>query len=225
MPVGQGHNPLNKSCQKRPSHLGNFINPLNDENEEIERVRPRGFAHAHMSNKRIMQKSHKIMEKSNRLEDLLLKKNTFNQEESKERNDNKSQPLKTENYSSKELYKRNSLKDNSKSKTKLEEFIKTQSNQSIDKEEDDVSNRTVSTEYSWCQSFAPEIELDSKTYDKYLEELKQKGKKESDSKRESFCEGFFLASFPYKNGQTSHLSALTTYLVATERFELTTSWV
>ena len=95
MPVGQGHNPLNKSCQKRPSHLGNFINTLNDENEEIERVRPRGFAHAHMSNKRIMQKSHKIMEKSNRLEDLLLKKNTFNQEESKERNDNKSQPLKT----------------------------------------------------------------------------------------------------------------------------------
>ena len=64
-----------------------------------------------------------------------------------------------------------------------------------------MSYRTVSTEYSSCKSIAPEIYLDSITYDKYLEQLKQKGIKEKELKRESFCEGFFLASFPYKNGQ------------------------
>ena len=200
-PVSQEQNLLSKSYQKRPSHMGNFINPLNDENEEIERVRPRGFAHADMSKKKLTQKSLKIMVKSNMLENLLLKKSALSQEEFKETNDNKLQPLKTENISNKELYKRNSLKDNSTSKNKLEEFVKTQSNQSIEKEDDEMSNRTVSTEYSWCLSFAPDIELDSITYDKYLDELKQKGIKEADSKRESFCEGFFLASFPYKNGQ------------------------
>ena len=151
--------------------MGNFINPLNDENdenEEIERVRPRGFAHADMSKKKLTQKSLKIMVKSNMLENLLLKKNALSQEEFKETNDNKLQPLKTENISNKELYKRNSLKDNSTSKNKLEEFVKTQSNQSIEKEDDEMSNRTVSTEYSWCLSFAPDVELDSITYDKYL---------------------------------------------------------
>ena len=39
------------------------------------------------------------------------------------------------------------------------------------------------------------------TYDKYLSKLKSENKKEEESGRESFCEGFFIASFPQKNGQ------------------------
>ena len=41
--------------------------------------------------------------------------------------------------------------------------------------------------------------LNSIDYETYLENLKKQGKKHSD--RESFCEGFFIASFPYKDGK------------------------
>ena len=63
---------------------------------------------------------------------------------------------------------------NKKSKKKIEEnfgLTPTISNPSIEKEDlnDDLSYRTVSTEYSSCKSIAPEIYLDSITYDKYLE--------------------------------------------------------
>ena len=43
--------------------------------------------------------------------------------------------------------------------------------------------------------------LEGTTYDKYLSKLASLKKKEYDSERESFCEGFFIASFPQKNGQ------------------------
>ena len=43
-----------------------------------------------------------------------------------------------------------------------------------------------------------EFFLEGITYDKYLSNL---NKKEIDTNRESFCEGFFIASFPQKNGQ------------------------
>ena len=39
------------------------------------------------------------------------------------------------------------------------------------------------------------------TYDKYLSKLSSQNKKEYELERESFCEGFFIASFPQKNGQ------------------------
>ena len=44
-----------------------------------------------------------------------------------------------------------------------------------------------------------ELILESKNYEEYLSELKQKGIKEST--RETFCEGFFIASFPKKDGK------------------------
>jgi len=37
-------------------------------------------------------------------------------------------------------------------------------------------------------------------YDKYLSQLKSENKKEYETGRETFCEGFFIASFPQKNG-------------------------
>ena len=43
--------------------------------------------------------------------------------------------------------------------------------------------------------------LEGITYDKYLSKLKSENKKEHESGRESFCEGFFIASFPQKEGQ------------------------
>ena len=42
-----------------------------------------------------------------------------------------------------------------------------------------------------------DIFLESKNYSSYLKNLQQKGLKES--KRETFCEGFFICSFPFKN--------------------------
>ena len=41
--------------------------------------------------------------------------------------------------------------------------------------------------------------LDPVKYDKYLSDLKQQGKKEDP--REAFCEGFFIASYPRKDGK------------------------
>ena len=46
-----------------------------------------------------------------------------------------------------------------------------------------------------------EFVLEGITYDKYLSKLKFENKKEHESGRESFCEGFFIASFPKKEGQ------------------------
>ena len=46
-----------------------------------------------------------------------------------------------------------------------------------------------------------EIFLDGITYDNYLSKLSSQNKKEHESGRESFCEGFFIASFPQKEGQ------------------------
>ena len=46
-----------------------------------------------------------------------------------------------------------------------------------------------------------EFVLEGITYDKYLSKLKSENKKEHESGRESFCEGFFIASFPQKEGQ------------------------
>ena len=43
--------------------------------------------------------------------------------------------------------------------------------------------------------------LEGIPYDDYLSELTSQKKKESDIERESFCEGFFIASFPQKEGQ------------------------
>ena len=47
------------------------------------------------------------------------------------------------------------------------------------------------------KSSSGEIFLESQNYSIYLKSLQQKGLKES--KRETFCEGFFISSFPYKN--------------------------
>ena len=47
------------------------------------------------------------------------------------------------------------------------------------------------------KSSSGDIFLESQNYSTYLKSLQQKGLKES--KRETFCEGFFISSFPYKN--------------------------
>ena len=43
--------------------------------------------------------------------------------------------------------------------------------------------------------------LDGITYDKYLSKLASQNKKEHETGRETFCEGFFIASFPQKDGK------------------------
>ena len=56
-----------------------------------------------------------------------------------------------------------------------------------------------STMNTSMESSLPENILESINYEKYLSQLKLEGKKEIP--HETFCEGFFLASFPEKNGQ------------------------
>ena len=46
-----------------------------------------------------------------------------------------------------------------------------------------------------------EIFLEGLTYERYLSKLKSENKKEHETGRESFCEGFFIASFPQKDGK------------------------
>jgi len=56
------------------------------------------------------------------------------------------------------------------------------------------------------KSTSGDIFLESMNYATYLRGLKKKGIKES--KRETFCEGFFIASFPYKNGSVIEKSQM-----------------
>ena len=56
------------------------------------------------------------------------------------------------------------------------------------------------------QSNSGDIFLESINYSSYLKNLQKKGLKES--KRETFCEGFFIASFPYKNASVIEKSQL-----------------
>jgi len=56
------------------------------------------------------------------------------------------------------------------------------------------------------KSSSGDIFLESMNYATYLRGLKKKGIKES--KRETFCEGFFIASFPYKNGSVIEKSQM-----------------
>ena len=220
-PIGEEKKEVGKNFQKRPSNIfNNFINPLNagkDTNNQSQK-------------KQEVQKSSKILEKSSMFQKMFVKKSGV-EVEHKEHNENQTirnsnTNTNTNNANRIHLGKRNvdflqrnvslNLENlNQKSKKKKEEdfgLTPTSSNQSIEREDindDGASYRTgsVSTEFSSCKSFVPEIVLDSITYDKYLEKLKVKGIKEHESKRESFCEGFFLTSFPYKNGQVIEKSS------------------
>ena len=186
---------IEKSFQKRPSHILNFINPLNEDLEESEpKTRPRGFAKFFMpkkkeEDKQDIQKSEKIIE--NTQDRNSLEKKVDENEKEKDFL-KKTMTLNVDNLAM-------------NSKKKIEENFGLTPTSSIHSAEndldDDISYRTVSTEYSSSKSLIPEIILDSIKYEKYLELLNQKQMKECYTKRESFCEGFFLASFPYKNGQ------------------------
>ena len=178
-PIGSEKEIISKNFAKRPSNALNFINPLTKNDDELEEnqkeiTRPRVFAYASLTKTKTMQ------------------------------NDKKEN--KPEDNNSSNVYKRNTSLNietlDKNTKIKMEENLGiTSSTNSIENDDDDASVRTVSTEYSSTKSLVPDIILDSITYEKFLEQLKLKGKKEYESNRESFCEAFFLASFPYKNGQ------------------------
>ena len=51
-----------------------------------------------------------------------------------------------------------------------------------------------------------EIFLEGITYERYLSKLSSQNKKEYESGRESFCEGFFIASFPQKDAKVIEIS-------------------
>ena len=208
-PIEQEKNIITKNFDKRTSNKIKFINPLTkiDESEETEQIitRKRGQAFSNLSPKNNeIKKSESILEKSNKLQ-LLLNKKSSEIKEKKENTENTNQ----ENNKNIDFSKRNiSLNieistKNSKKKIEEDLGINTPSNLNEKEKEDndDYSLRTVSTELSSCKSIVPEVLLDSISYQKYSEQLKSQGKKEHEKERESFCEAFFLASFPYKNGQ------------------------
>ena len=180
-PIGTEKEIISKNFEKRPSNATNFVNPLTKEEDEPEEnekeiSRPRVFAYASLPKAKTL----KMTKKENNSED------------------NNSSNINKRNIS----LNIENLNKNANKKTE-ENIGLTSSTNSVDKEDinDDSSLRSVSTEYSSTKSLAPDLVLDSITYEKYLEQLKSKGKKEYESNRESFCEAFFLASFPYKNGQ------------------------
>ena len=72
-----------------------------------------------------------------------------------------------------------------------------------DFEEDNYSKTTINikSKYEIKEEF-----LESKNYEEFLSELKKQKKKEEDV-RETFCEGFFIASFPKKDGKVIENSA------------------
>ena len=199
---------------KRPSYLGNFKNPIMMDKNDNDKKRASQYIEGSQS-KLGVQKSVSILERSKMINSL-FSKNNLRYSNNISNNNNNNNNI---NYKSIDFDKRNSSASSSNlnffSKKKLEEnygLTPTGSSQSIEKDDlnDNMSSHTSSTEYSSCRSIssAPEIMLDSINFDKFLEQQKQKtekGDKQSDSTpaptRESFCVGFFLASFPYKNGQ------------------------
>ena len=194
---------------KRPSYLGNFKNPIMIDKNDNDKKRTSQYSEAPQS-KLEVQKSMSILERSKMINSLFSKNNIRYSNNTSNNNNNNNNNNNT-NYKSIDFDKRNSSASsnnlNFKSKKKLEEnygLTPTSSSQSIEKDDlnDDMSYHTSSTEYSSCKSIssAPEIMLDSINFEKFLEQQKQKTEK-GDTIRDSFCVGFFLASFPYKNGQ------------------------
>ena len=208
--LNEHNNNKNTNYKKRPSFLGNFINPLSlDKNEDDKNRLSKCQNEKAPQSKKEVNKSLSILEKSNALKNLLTKGNNVKTQDNNNKNND------TINNKSVDFDKRNASLNavvSTNSKKKLEEtygMTPTSSSQYVEKEDnDDMSNRTTSTEYSSCRSLvnSPEIILDSMNFDKFLEQQKQKTEKgekqnESTPTRESFCAGFFLASYPYKNGQ------------------------
>ena len=72
----------------------------------------------------------------------------------------------------------------------------------IDADFEILENSTMNTSY---ESSLPDNKLESVNYESYLSKLKLSGKKEI--QHETFCEGFFVASFPEKNGQVMENSS------------------
>ena len=96
--------------------------------------------------------------------------------------------------------KKTSTQTNFKSKTD-EEFGNV-STTSTDNNEEELLQRVSSFEMG-LQKQKADIPLDSINLEKYL-----KNYNANNNKRETFCSGFFLASFPYKNGQVIENSQL-----------------
>ena len=110
-PIGQEKNITEKKFLKRPSHAFNFTNPLEQEveNENDYNPRPRGMAQFtaphRNSEKQEIQKSQKILEKSNMFKNLMQKKNS--EEEEEENKESKESKESKENNKKLELLKRN----------------------------------------------------------------------------------------------------------------------
>ena len=95
---------------------------------------------------------------------------------------------------------KNEKKDSKKEESLLDfGFLKFWKKKSPIVEEEDY-------DYIESQDLQNEIDFDENYlkgtyYDMYLSKLKADNKKETDIGRETFCEGFFIASFPQKEGQ------------------------
>ena len=81
--------------------------------------------------------------------------------------------------------------------TKLNNKMKSLKDIQIDKVGATISYHPKIKGNPTFKSASGDIILESQNYTSYLKSLQKKGIKES--KRETFCEGFFISSFPYKN--------------------------
>ena len=141
----------------------------------------------------------------------ILNKENININEKEEKNINKNENeingldndnKKNENLNISEEQQINNKQDKEINKDNIE---KKNSNINAQKVKKNISLKMASTisyhpKLKGSPSFkspSGDIFLESQNYSSYLKSLQQKGLKES--KRETFCEGFFIASFPYKN--------------------------
>ena len=108
--------------------------------------------------------------------------------------------------------KNEKIVESSQQKIKLEEKIKNENNLEPQKEKEKLGKSKTEKitlfkniedidDDEEGESEEKEYLLEGITYDKYLSNLSSQKKKEHETGRESFCEGFFIASFPQKDGQ------------------------
>ena len=122
-------------------------------------------------------------------------KNDKKEEKTKIKNNKAEQPpqnIKNEDNKEMKESKDNRDKENMENKDKKDnKYNKDNKDSKVNREEKEKQNEPEKKEYF----------LDGITYEKYLSKLTSQNKKEHESGRESFCEGFFIASFPQKEGK------------------------
>jgi len=134
----------------------------------------------------------KIFDKKKGANNEIKEKNNLN----KEQKVNEQKKIKNQNISVVE--KNLKIEEENQINSPISQSQNTKKKEKITSQE---SNKKKQENENESELAEKEIFLEGITYDNYLSKLASQNKKEHESGRESFCEGFFIASFPQKEGQ------------------------